>query len=47
MAPDNHRAPNSDGDTEELTEPATETRTLQELIDAGYVGHVRGTMAAP
>lgn len=28
---------------EDATEEPTETRTLQELIDAGYVGHVRGS----
>jgi hypothetical protein len=43
MATDNQSAPNSEGETEELTEPVTETRTLQELIDAGYADHVRGS----
>ena len=43
MATDNHTAPDNEGDTEELTEPAPESRTIQELIDAGYVGHVRGS----
>ena len=32
---ENHTAPD--------TEEPTETRTLQELIDAGYAGHVRGS----
>ena len=43
MATDQHAAPNSEGDTEELIEPATETRTIQELIDAGYVGFLAGS----
>jgi hypothetical protein len=37
----------TDGDREnkEPTElaPSPETRTIQELIDAGYAGHVRGS----
>ena len=29
--------------TDDGTGEPTETRTVQELIDAGYVGHVRGS----
>jgi hypothetical protein len=30
-------------DDGELTDQQTETRTIQQLIDAGYAGHVRGS----
>jgi hypothetical protein len=35
--------PTPGADDDELTEQPTETRTIQELIDAGYVGFLAGS----
>lgn len=43
MATDNHTPPDNEDDTKEPTEPAPESRTVQQLIDAGYVGFLAGS----